>query len=135
RVTEGVLRCTVRMAFREGAVVEEDRPRMHRQAPRSCAGDELWEGIRSLAHGGLQADLAPARRIRPEEDRTVLEEAHLANRVVREDVARLVVGGGDGDAAEAGAVLDVVEDRIQAHGPNGGGEEKDRAVHAAQLGA
>src|SRR3954454_785108 len=62
-VAEGVLRRTVRVAFRERPVVEKDRPRMHAQAPRSCAGDELWEGIRRLAHGGLQAEIAPARRI------------------------------------------------------------------------
>ena len=133
RVAEGVLRRAVRMTLGERAVVEEHRPGMHAQAPRRRAGDELWERVRSLAHGRLQADLAPARRIRPEEDRTVLEEAHLANRVVREDVARLVVGGGDSDAAETGAVLDVVEDRIQAFVSDVGGEEEDRAVHAVQL--
>src|SRR5437764_7824150 len=60
-VAEGVLRRAVRMALGERAVVEEHRPGMHAQAPRRRAGDELWERVRSLAHGRLQADLAPAR--------------------------------------------------------------------------
>src|SRR5207253_224967 len=58
------------------------------------------------------------------------EEAHLPHRVVREDVAPLVVSGRDRDPAEAAAVLDVVEHRLEPLVLEIGREGEDRALHA-----
>ena len=127
-VAERVLGGALGVRRGERAVVEEDRPRSHGQPAPVGGGDDLGQHVRRLAHGRLQPRGAQRRPGR-EEDGAALEEPHLADGVVREDVAALVVRRRDGDAAEAAAVLDVVQHGLDSLVREVGREAEDRRVH------
>ena len=127
-VAERVLGGALGMRRGERAVVEEHRPRSDGQPAPVGGGDDLGQHVRRLAHGRLQPRGAQRRPGR-EEDGAALEEPHLAHRVVREDVPALVIGGRDRDAAEAAAVLDVVQHGLDPLVREVGREAEDRRVH------
>jgi hypothetical protein len=130
-VAERVFRRAIRKRVGERSVVEEHGPCVYLNAalPRPC--DQLRQGVGGFADGRSKANVAPARGVRSEEDRAALEEAHLASRIVRKDVAALVVRRRHGDAVEPGAVLDVVEHDVDALVFDVGGEGEDRGSHRA----
>ena len=130
-VAERVLGRALGVRRGERAVVEEHRPRPDREPAPVGGRDRLGQHVRRLAHRRLQPRAAQRRPGR-EEDGAALEEPHLAHRVVREDVAALVVGGRDRDAAEAAALLDVVEHGLDPLVGEVGREAEDRASPLAR---
>ena len=83
--------------------------------------------MRDGAHRRLQP--STAQRPRFEEHRASLEESDLVHRVVRKDVAALVIGGRECDPPERTTVLDIVEHRLDALVGEVGREAVDRCVH------
>ena len=116
------------MRCRERAVVEEHRPRSHRQPAAARGGDRLGQDVGRLADGRLQTRRAERRPGR-EEDGAALEEPHSADGVVREDVPTLVVGGRHSNPAEPAALLDVVQHRLDSLVCEVGRECEDRRIH------
>jgi hypothetical protein len=97
--------------------VQEHGPRAHVEAARQRRRDGVRERVavrRERARARRDRRGAPARRVGPERDLAALGEADAAHRVVRVQVARRVVGDGEREAVETGAVLDVVEHRLDA---------------------
>ena len=73
---------------------------------------QAGERIRLLgqcADPGLQRQATVPAGVGLKEHAVSLQEVHLARRVVREDVASLVIGGCHGDAVQAAAIGSVVQ--------------------------
>ena len=127
-VAERVLGRALGVRGGERAVVEEHRPGSDGQPAPIRGRDRFGQHVRHLAHRRLQPRGAQRRSGR-EEDGAALEEPHLAHGVVREDVAALVIRGGDRDPAEPAALLDVVQHVLDPLVREVGREAVDRAVH------
>ena len=112
--------------------VQEDGPAVQREPAPAGGLDRLLEDV-ALERGGRRARLEPglpiARAVRAEAGRSGLEEAHLPTRVVGKDVTRLVVDGREGDASDAGAVLHVVQNGLDALVGEVRREREERGLH------
>ncbi len=131
-VAEGVGGGAVGVLEAEPVVVQEDRPGVQLQPAPPGLRRRLGEGV-AVAEGGgrlrAQPLPAPVRRVRLEVGGAGLQVADGVQRVVREDVARLVVDGGEGDAADPGAVGEIAEEVVGALVEQVGGEGENGRLH------
>ncbi len=136
-VAEGVGRGAVRVGEAEPVVVAEHRPGVQLQAAPAGLVGGLGEGVVGAEGGGrhgCQAAVPPGVRLGAEVRRARLQVADHPAGVVREDVAGLVVDGGEGDAADPGAVGEVAEEGVGALVEQVGGEGEDGRLHGAAPG-
>jgi hypothetical protein len=112
--------------------VQEDRPGGDPDAERggrlASFGEDVAAG-RGRAHGRAQRTQVRGRIHGVE--RAGGQGGDPVGGVVRVDVTRGVVAGGDGDAGDARAVADGADDAVGALAEQVSGEAVDRAVHGA----
>jgi hypothetical protein len=116
--------------------VQIDGPRVHREATAPRRVHEIAQNV-SVAHERartrLDREAVVAGRVGSEVADAGLEEAQAPARVVRKQVASLVVDRRERDAADASALLDVREHRIEAFALEVGGEGEEGGVHGCGL--
>ncbi len=101
-----------------GAVgVQEDGPGVDAEAAGGRRPARIGEHVvlaRERADAWLDPKPLVTRRIRPEEELASVEEVDPASWVVREDVAGRVVDERGSDPVQPAAILEVVENRLDA---------------------
>ena len=108
---------------------------MDRDTAPPCRGDQLGEHVsisRQRTRTRLEARIPIERRLRPETRDASFQEANLATGIVREDIARLVVHGREGDSSEPASTLDVVENGLGALVGEICGKGEDRGLHGVR---
>src|SRR6185312_10258944 len=97
--------------------VQEHRPGLDVEAACARGLDQLGQRVarsRQTTRPRLHRVAAPDARVGSEEDLSTRLEAQPPGACVRKEVARGVVGGRHGHTAQTGAVLHVVEHRVDS---------------------
>lgn len=136
QVTESVAAGIVWIGLAERVVVQKDRPGPDAHRARGGATAEVGQNVGLLgqaADSGLQLQAPVARGIGLKEDRAAFQKVELAHGIVREDVATVVIGSGQGDTTKTRALGHVVEHGLQSLVPKVGGEGEHGGVDAGML--
>ena len=136
-IAERVARDRARMEHAEAGVVQADGPAAHAEPARVAPARKLAKDVPAVNNDlrdlGLDRKPLPARGRRVEIDRAVLGKVDLSLRAARLKKAPGVIGAGEADRVEAGALAKLAERRIVADVEKVPGVCPHRPVHVLSL--